>query len=92
MPHLLLLEDDADIRLGLEQHLKREGFSLSSFESGGEALACIRASGPFAVVLSDMRMPGMDGIQFLTQASACPPIPCGSCSRAMLTSRPASMP
>ena len=33
MPHLLLLEDDADIRLGLEQHLQREGFTISALEN-----------------------------------------------------------
>jgi len=68
MPHLLLLEDDADIRLGLEQHLKREGFSLSSFESGGEALACIRQSGQaprLDVALLDLTLPDMDGLDVL---------------------------
>ncbi|MGA2081923.1 MAG: response regulator transcription factor [Holophaga sp.] len=70
MPHLLLLEDDADIRLGLEQHLKREGFALSSFENGRDALKCIAqsAAGQAArldVALLDLTLPDMDGLDVL---------------------------
>ena len=77
MPHLLLLEDDADIRLGLEQHLKREGFSLSSFENGREALKCISlsASGQaprLDVALLDLTLPDMDGLDVLRTIRADP--------------------
>jgi DNA-binding response OmpR family regulator len=70
MPHLLLLEDDADIRLGLEQHLKREGFSLSSFENGRDALKCIRQSAAgqstrLDVALLDLTLPDIDGLDVL---------------------------
>jgi DNA-binding response OmpR family regulator len=70
MPHLLLLEDDSDIRLGLEQHLKREGFTLSSFENGRDALKCIglSASGQaprLDVALLDLTLPDMDGLDVL---------------------------
>jgi len=70
MPHLLLLEDDADIRLGLEQHLKREGFALSSFENGRDALKCISQSAAgqaprLDVALLDLTLPDMDGLDVL---------------------------
>jgi DNA-binding response OmpR family regulator len=70
MPHLLLLEDDTDIRLGLEQHLKREGFSLSSFENGRDALKCISVSATgqsprLDVALLDLTLPDMDGLDVL---------------------------
>jgi DNA-binding response OmpR family regulator len=70
MPHLLLLEDDADIRLGLEQHLKREGFTLSSFDTGREALACIAQSAAghqprLDGALLDLTLPDMDGLDVL---------------------------
>lgn len=70
MPHLLLLEDDADIRLGLEQHLKREGFSISSFDSGLEALQCLGQSSNghaprFDVALLDLTLPDVDGLDVL---------------------------
>ena len=70
MAHLLLLEDDADIRLGLEQHLKREGFTLSSFENGRDALKCIsQSTGGQAphldVALLDLTLPDIDGLDVL---------------------------
>jgi len=70
MPHLLLLEDDMDIRMGLEQHLKREGFSLSSFENGRDALKCISQSSAgqsprLDVALLDLTLPDMDGLDVL---------------------------
>ena len=70
MPHLLLLEDDADIRLGLEQHLKREGFSVSAFDSGREALTFLGQSGSGQVprldlALLDLTLPDIDGLDVL---------------------------
>jgi DNA-binding response OmpR family regulator len=70
MPHLLLLEDDSDIRTGLEQHLKREGFTLSSFENGRDALKCIGLSAAgqsprLDVALLDLTLPDMDGLDVL---------------------------
>jgi len=70
MPHLLLLEDDPDIRLGLEQHLKREGFTLNAFETGREALQCIAQSAlgqspRLDVALLDLTLPDIDGLDVL---------------------------
>lgn len=70
MPHLLLVEDDADIRLGLEQHLRREGFQLSSYGTGREAqrhlsqVASGQGSRPDAALL-DLSLPDMDGLDLL---------------------------
>jgi len=70
MPHLLLLEDDADLRSALEQHLKAEGFVVSSFSSGKEALRSIAL--PFQVpkerldvAVLDLTLSDIDGLDVL---------------------------
>ncbi len=70
MPHLLLLEDDADLRAALERHLRGEGFRVSSFAFGQEALKFIThpPSSPQDhpdVVVLDLTLPDMDGLETL---------------------------
>lgn len=66
MPTILLLEDDADIRLGVEQHLKREGFAVAAFEEGRAALKALQAPGAkFDAALLDLTLPDMDGLEVL---------------------------
>ncbi|WP_257309102.1 response regulator transcription factor [Geothrix fuzhouensis] len=66
MPHILLLEDDTEIRLGLEQHLRREGFSLTSVGTGREALQALGTSGlRLDAALLDLSLPDMDGLDVL---------------------------
>ncbi|WP_243321127.1 response regulator transcription factor [Geothrix sp. SG200] len=66
MPHILLLEDDTEIRLGLEQHLRREGFSLTSVGTGREALQALGATGSrLDAALLDLSLPDMDGLDVL---------------------------
>ena len=66
MPTILLLEDDADIRQGVEQHLKREGFAVAAFEEGKAALKALQAPGAkFDAALLDLTLPDMDGLEVL---------------------------
>lgn len=66
MPHILLLEDDTEIRLGLEQHLRREGFSLTSVGTGRDALQALSAPSPrLDAALLDLSLPDMDGLDVL---------------------------
>lgn len=66
MPRILLLEDDVEIRLGLEQHLLREGFSLVPVGTGREALQALNAPGPkLDAALLDLSLPDMDGLDVL---------------------------
>jgi DNA-binding response OmpR family regulator len=66
MPHILLLEDDTEIRLGLEQHLRREGFSLTSVGTGREALLSLGTPGlRLDAALLDLSLPDMDGLDVL---------------------------
>lgn len=65
-PRILLLEDDQEIRLGLEQHLQREGFALLPVGSGRDALQALNASGAkFDAALLDLSLPDIDGLDVL---------------------------
>jgi CheY-like chemotaxis protein len=63
---ILCVDDDANILAGFQRQLRRE-FTMDTALGGAEALETIACRGPYAVVVSDMRMPGMDGIHFLTR-------------------------
>ena len=51
----------------------RAKFSLETAESGPQGLEKIKENGPFAVVVSDFRMPRMDGVSFLEQVALLSP-------------------
>jgi CheY-like chemotaxis protein len=61
---ILIADDHPDTRLILRDYFEAKGFDVCEANNGEEALACIRASRPDAVVL-DIQMPRMDGIQVL---------------------------
>jgi response regulator RpfG family c-di-GMP phosphodiesterase len=61
---VLCVDDEPHIIEGLSLHLRRE-YAVTAAHSGAEGLTALMEKGPFAVVLSDMRMPGMDGASFL---------------------------
>lgn len=63
---ILFVDDDPNILSGIRRSLRsmRDAFDLHFAESGRDALEMMGGS-PFDVVVSDMRMPGMDGAEFL---------------------------
>jgi HD-like signal output (HDOD) protein len=65
---ILFVDDEPNILAGLKRMLRsmRKEFELQFAENGQEALAILEAT-DFDVVVSDMRMPGMDGAQLLTE-------------------------
>lgn len=65
--HILVAEDEPDLRGNLGRLLQLEGFKVSLAASGEEALAMIHAGRPSLpdLVLTDLMMPGMDGRQLL---------------------------
>ncbi len=63
---ILLVDDDSNALSGYRRILSRE-FHLETSLGGEEALKLVTEKGPYAVVVSDMRMPGMDGIQLLSK-------------------------
>jgi response regulator RpfG family c-di-GMP phosphodiesterase len=66
---ILLVDDDPNILKGYERSLRRE-FQLETAPGANQALQMVTHNGPYAVVVSDMRMPGMDGIQLLARVKS----------------------
>jgi DNA-binding NtrC family response regulator len=69
---ILLVDDDNSVLDGYRRSLCRE-FSLETALGGEQALQFAADNGPYAVVVSDMRMPGMDGIQLLSRIKTLAP-------------------
>lgn len=69
---ILLVDDDNNILDGYRRSLSRE-FLMETAQGGLEGLELATNNGPYAVVVSDMRMPGMDGIQLLSKIKALSP-------------------
>ncbi|MBL9210695.1 MAG: response regulator [Opitutaceae bacterium] len=63
---ILCVDDDANILAGLQRNLRKR-FALDTAVGGEQALLHLETHGPYAVVVADMQMPGMNGIQFLTE-------------------------
>ncbi len=67
-----VVDDDSSIRWVLERALTGAGLSCTTFESGSEVLDALTTKTP-DVLLSDIRMPGMDGLALLKQNQTAPP-------------------
>ncbi len=67
MKHILIIEDEENLRHMLTIMLLRQGYSVSSASNGAEGIACLRGT-YFDFILCDIRMPEMDGTEFLLQA------------------------
>lgn len=63
---ILLVDDDPNALESYKRQL-RKTFQVETAAGGQKGLGVIDNKGPFAVVVADMRMPGMDGIQFLAK-------------------------
>ncbi|HEY1172674.1 MAG TPA: response regulator transcription factor [Verrucomicrobiae bacterium] len=66
---ILVIEDDAHIRLGLEEVLRGEGFDVASCGRGDEALNSIEKEKPHLIVL-DVMLPGASGYDICKQLRA----------------------
>jgi response regulator RpfG family c-di-GMP phosphodiesterase len=63
---VLFVDDEPNVLEGIQRTLRKQ-VELQTASSGAEALRLMHESGPFALVVSDMRMPAMNGAQFLAK-------------------------
>ncbi len=69
---ILLAEDDDSMRGFLERALAKAGYDVSAFDNGEEAFHRLKEE-PFTLLLTDIVMPRMDGIELARKASELDP-------------------
>ncbi len=68
---LLLVDDEASILKALKRLFRREGYQILTAEGGQQALDLLKQSEkPVSLIISDQRMPGMNGATFLEHSMA----------------------
>jgi two-component system, cell cycle response regulator CpdR len=72
MPKILLAEDDNDMRRFLVKALQNAGYDVASFDNGLSAYNRLREE-PFELLLTDIVMPEMDGIELARRATELDP-------------------
>jgi two-component system nitrogen regulation response regulator GlnG len=61
-----IAEDDRSLRWVMEKALSRNDMAVRSFEDGGQLLSALRLATP-EIIISDIRMPGIDGLELLKE-------------------------
>ena len=69
---ILLIDDEPDILSTLEMTLNQEAYSVATATGGEAALELFRKQ-PFDLVITDMRMPGIDGVKVIRRVKALDP-------------------
>jgi len=63
---ILFVDDDTNLLAAFRRQLRKQ-FQIDTAEGGLAGLELVKANGPYAVIVSDFRMPLMDGIEFLSR-------------------------
>src|SRR2546430_235827 len=67
----LVVDDEADVRELVAEYLRERGLQTATAHDGRAAVAALeRSGGRFALVLTDINMPGADGLEVLRAARA----------------------
>lgn len=66
---ILCVDDEMNVLKALERAFLDEGYALLTALAGNDGLAILEKSAPVQIVISDYRMPGMNGVDFLSQVS-----------------------
>src|SRR5437764_7590944 len=69
LPKILLIEDDPAIVTSLQEILAADGYAVSLAKRGDEGLALAQSS-PFDVVVTDLKLPGLSGLELIRQLHA----------------------
>lgn len=67
--HVAIVDDEQDMRQSISQWLALSGFTTETYADGAEAIAAIDVDFP-GVVITDIRMPGLDGMGLLKRLNA----------------------
>jgi len=66
---ILFVDDDPNFLAAVERTLRKQ-FVFDTATSGQAALALLASSGPYAVIVSDIGMPGMNGVELIAKVTA----------------------
>src|SRR5690349_21597612 len=69
---ILFVDDDGSLLAGVQRALRNE-FRIETAIGGEAGLDAIQRDGPYAVVVADMQMPGMSGLEFLKRLQTVSP-------------------
>ena len=69
---ILFVDDEENILAAFRRQLRNQ-FAIETVSRGQLALDILSTTGPYAVVVADMRMPVMDGVEFLTRVKEISP-------------------
>ena len=64
---ILVVDDEESIRISIQHQLEKEGYRVTTAESGDQAVEMIREN-HFDVIITDLMMDGIDGIGVLKEA------------------------
>lgn len=71
---ILLVDDDIDLLRSLAELLRGSGYSVLEHSDSEEALECFRRNEDLTCILSDIDMPGMDGISLISEVRRIRPV------------------
>lgn len=64
--HVLVVDDDSNMRLAVSETLKREGYAVTAASDGKEGYRRVSTQ-PFSLVITDVKMPRIGGLEFLQE-------------------------
>ena len=69
MAHLLIIDDELSTSWALAEGLSDDGFTIDTFRSAEDALEWLKRGGKSELVISDLRLPGMSGLELARKLS-----------------------